>query len=86
MIGMAWRFLMAMARFQWAKWKGYETLAPAASQEYRNQKCGICPNNFGGQCGLCDCLILAKTMMAQEECPIGIWSRVWVKRKSKTNP
>jgi hypothetical protein len=84
MIGMAWRFIKAMARFQWAKHRGYETLAPAASQAFRNHECDHCVYNSEGQCELCDCLILAKTMLAQEECPAGKWSRVWIKRKSET--
>ena len=83
MIGMAWRFIKAMARFQWAKQAGYETIAPAGGQAFRNAHCNICPNNEGGQCKRCDCLILAKTMMAQEECPIGLWHRIWIKREKQ---
>jgi len=85
MIGMAWRFIKAMLRYQWAKQRGYETLAPAAAQAFRNYECDQCVFNNEGQCALCDCLILAKTMMAQESCPAGRWSQVWIKRKSKTN-
>jgi len=83
MIGMAWRFVRAMLRFQWAKWRGYETIAPVGVQEYRNTQCEKCAYDQGGQCALCDCLVLAKTMMAQEKCPVGRWSRVWIKRKMR---
>jgi hypothetical protein len=81
MIRMAWKFIRSMLRHQWAKWVGYEIIAPAASQASRNRKCEICPYNEEGQCHRCQCLIVAKTMMALEECPIGLWHRVWIRRK-----
>jgi hypothetical protein len=85
MILMAWRFIKAMARLKLAKWRGYETIAPAAVQAFRNRTCDRCQYNEEGVCHRCSCLIMAKTMLAQERCPIGLWSRVWIKRKSKTN-
>jgi hypothetical protein len=86
MIKMAWHFMMAMLRHQWAKNCGYEIFAPPAAQEYRGHQCGICPANEAGQCKKCTCLILAKTMMALEECPIGMWHRVWIKTKRPVQP
>ena len=81
MIKMAWHFLVSMIRHWWAKNLGYEIFAPPAAQAFRNNKCGLCPYNEAGQCHRCHCLILSKTMMALEECPIGLWHRVWIKRK-----
>ena len=81
MIKMAWHFVVSMARHWWAKKQGYEVFAPPANQGYRTGVCGGCPNNEDGQCKKCNCLILSKTMMALEECPIRLWPRVWIKRK-----
>jgi hypothetical protein len=68
-----------MLRHKWARVRGYEVFAPTAAQAFRNSKCGVCPDNEDGQCRRCKCLILAKTMMALEECPVGLWHRVWIK-------
>lgn len=81
MITMAWKFFTSMCRHWWAKRNGYEILTPKAAQAYRNQRCASCPANEEGQCSKCHCLILSKTLMALEECPIGLWHRVWIKRK-----
>jgi len=78
MIRMAVHFVWSMLRHQWARLMGYSVFAPVASQAYRNRQCGRCAFNEDGQCTQCKCLILAKTMMALEECPIGLWHRVWI--------
>lgn len=69
-----------MARFKWAKWNNYETIAPEGVQLFRTHQCEACDFNDEGQCQRCQCLILAKAMMAQERCPVGKWSRVWIKK------
>lgn len=79
MITMAIHFVWSMLRHQWARLMGYSVFAPPASQAFRNRKCELCPFNQEGQCERCRCLILAKTMMALEECPIGLWHRVWLR-------
>jgi hypothetical protein len=70
-----------MVRHQWAKWRGFSVLAPPGVQAWRNLKCGKCPFNEEGQCVKCDCLVLAKTMMALERCPVRLWSPVWFRVK-----
>ena len=86
MIAMTIRFIKSMARHQWAKLCGYEVIAPGGIQAFRNQKCGVCPFNREGQCEKCDCLILAKTMMALERCPIRLWNPVWIKSAGSAKP
>lgn len=81
MIGMAWKFIRSMLRHKWAIWRGYEIFAPPAAQAFRNHKCDLCPYNVEAQCQRCKCLIISKTMLALEECPIGLWHRVWIRRR-----
>jgi hypothetical protein len=85
-IKMAWKFLLAMGRHWWAKRRGYEIFTPKSALAFRDHECAICDFNEDGQCGVCKCLTISKTLLALEECPMGKWHRVWVKRKSKTNP
>lgn len=81
MIRLAWRFICAMARHQWAHWKGWEVFASDSVQDARSVVCGHCRFNEDGQCSVCKCLILSKTIMALEKCPRGYWPRVWVRKK-----
>jgi len=80
MIKMAWKFFVSMVRHQFAKWRGYEIFTPAAPLAYRDAQCAACPDNDDGQCRICRCLTISKTLMALEECPKGLWHRVWIKR------
>jgi len=79
MIKMAWKFLVAMIIHQWAKWRGYEIFTPPGPLQYRDQQCHLCEENEEGQCRICKCLTLSKTLMALEDCPQGFWHRVWLK-------
>ncbi len=81
MIKMAWKFFVAMARHQWAKWQGYEVLAPVGIHAWRDRQCQSCEFNNEGQCMKCKCLVLSKTVMALEKCPVRKWNPVWIKRK-----
>lgn len=74
-------FILSMARLQWAKWRGYETIAPANIQEARSLICNDCEFFKDGQCRICGCLIFAKAMLATERCPEHKWSRIWIKRE-----
>jgi len=80
MIKMIWHFTTSMARHWLAKRLGFQIFTPAAMQAYRDYQCGACEWNDEGQCGKCKCLTLSKTMMALEECPVGKWHRVWVRK------
>jgi hypothetical protein len=81
MIQMAMRFIWSMARHQWAKWQGYEVLAPGGIRAFRETTCLPCPFNDMGQCSKCSCLVVSKTMLALEKCPIRLWNAVWLKRR-----
>lgn len=80
MIKMVWKFVLAMLRHQTAKWRGYEVFTPRSMLEYRDRVCAVCEENEEGQCRVCKCLVISKTILAQEECPRHKWSRVWVKK------
>lgn len=80
MIKMAWKFFMAMARHKFAHWRGYDIFTPRAALEYRDAQCAPCKYNAEGQCELCKCLTISKTILALEECPDHRWHRVWVKK------
>jgi len=82
MIKMALKFVVSMARHQLAKWFGYRVIATPGVQAWRDRICRRCDSNEEGQCLKCNCLILSKTMMALERCPIRLWNPVWIKRKT----
>lgn len=84
MIAMTLKFVRSMVRHQLAKWCGYEVIAPLGVLTWRNRKCEKCRFNEEGQCVKCKCLVLSKTMMALERCPIRLWNPVWIKKKIKT--
>lgn len=77
MIRMAFHFVVSMARHQWAKFCGYDVIAPSGVQAYRNSICGPCEFNVDEQCQACKCLIVSKTMLSMEACPKRKWGRVW---------
>lgn len=80
MIWLTLKFLRSMARHQWAKWRGYYVIAPGGIRAWRETTCNKCPFNDCGQCSKCSCLVISKTMMALESCPIRLWRPVWIKR------
>lgn len=86
MIKMAFHFVASMARHQWAKWRGYEILAPVPIMVVRARKCGGCIFNEDEQCSRCKCLIASKVMMSLESCPEGFWGPSWRKKKSPYTP
>lgn len=75
---------LAVFRAFWWKIRGYKALVSVQQQEYRSSFCHICPEYHpdSGQCGVCGCLIEAKTWLAAEQCPKRFWLRV--KRKKGT--
>ena len=76
-------FIRSMFRHGWANVRGYHVIASPGVQEYRFKQCRKCEHNDEGQCQLCSCLVLAKTIMAMETCPDRRWSAEWKKRTSK---
>jgi len=84
MIKITLKFVWAMARHQWAKWRGFVVIAPPGVQAWRNRKCGKCAFNNEGECLRCHCLVLSKVIMALERCPIRLWNPVWIKRRNMT--
>lgn len=75
------RFVGAYLRAKYAKWYGYEVIAPVDAQAQRNRICNICDFFQDGECQRCGCLVMAKTMMATEKCPINRWGRIWLTKK-----
>ena len=47
--------------------------APTVVINHRRMKCRPCPARKGLMCGLCKCIIMAKTAVVSEECPGGRW-------------
>lgn len=74
------RLFVAWIRHAYAEARGFETIAPSVVQQIRNRTCARCPHSSedGFQCTKCNCLVLAKVSLAQEKCPVGKWSSVWV--------
>lgn len=75
------KFVIAMARSAWAKFAGYDILVTDNEQHARlfwcNPRC-IAFDSASRQCKACGgCFVDAKTMLSMEECPRGLWRRVW---------
>ena len=47
--------------------------ARAGTVEDRLATCGSCEHNKFGICRRCGCIIQAKTRLAGQKCPIGLW-------------
>jgi len=86
MIALFARICKEFFLLQWAKWFGYETLAPEWAVRYRWKKCKACPQFDGVQCTLCQCLVEAKVMLATSGCPQRRWYRIWQKRLTSARP
>lgn len=52
---------------------GAEVLAPPSYVNERRAICEACPQRAGLRCSICTCVIVAKTRLAQESCPIKKW-------------
>lgn len=75
-----WNFFVAWARVKWARFRGYEILAPPEVTGTRWHICDTCPFFNNAQCDMCGCLVQAKISISVEECPIGRWDARWVKK------
>jgi hypothetical protein len=42
----------------------------------RLEICKICENNKHGICGICHCVLVAKTKSEDSECPVGKWKKI----------
>lgn len=62
-----------------ASWTGHETLTPRHILLGRNKMCEGCDFFQEGLCMKCGCLVLSKTLLTTEKCPIGKWGPVWIK-------
>lgn len=78
---MPFTFVAAMVRTAWAKLRGYEVLATREHQYFREAICQDCPLFDGEQCGECGCLVMAKTALNTEKCPLNKWPRIWRKKR-----
>lgn len=73
------RFIWSFLKFNWAKIRGYDPIAPTAEVMMREGRCSRCCHYDDGQCRICKCLILSKTLLATEACPVGRWDALWRK-------
>jgi len=78
MILLFFRFVRSFFINQWAKWAGYDPIAPEHVINGRYRMCDNCDFANGGNCEKCGCLLMAKVMLSTEKCPIGKWGRVWL--------
>jgi len=62
-----------MLRVAILKFAGIKTTVPTDVQEWRHTLCRFCSSNDFGQCQECTCLVLPKTWLTQESCPLGHW-------------
>jgi hypothetical protein len=76
-------FIKAWCRYHYAKWCGYDVIAPPGVASSRFGLCQQCPFFDGAECELCGCLAMAKTLILTEHCPKGLWLAEW--RKSGRN-
>jgi len=81
-------FIWSFLRHVWAKWRGYEIIASPDVQSMRFKRCANCRYNDEGQCRLCKCLVLAKTIMSLEECPADPprWGPEWRRKRLDRKP
>ena len=60
---------------------GYQVVVSPESQAWRAELCSCCPHRVEEQCGKCGCFIEAKTWLAAEKCPVGIWQPLRRKKR-----
>lgn len=75
-----WNFVKAWVRYQWAAANGYKLIATSAVMERRSKLCETCDFYNDGVCDRCGCLILSKTLLNTEKCPVGRWGALWIKK------
>lgn len=66
-------FKNASKRIAIAAIKGDEVLVTPDVKRYRLDICKPCEHNKNNQCQICECLVIAKTILATENCPKGKW-------------
>lgn len=80
---MFWKFFTAWARTKWFYFRGYEALAPMRIVAARMEMCNLCEFESEGSCAACKCLLLSKTALASEKCPINRWGRVYTRSANR---
>lgn len=53
--------------------RGERVSVSAGVRNRRRLTCAFCPLNVSGRCRECGCFVLAKTMLATEDCPKHKW-------------
>jgi hypothetical protein len=66
-------FVGAAGRIAKAAITGDQMLVESLIKNKRLDICKMCNHNANNQCQICECLIIAKTMLATEKCPKGKW-------------
>lgn len=53
-----------------------DTAVTPAVRDERLDHCRRCVNHVKGNCRVCGCFVSAKTILASEKCPTGMWYQV----------
>jgi len=76
-------FTAALASLRAGYWKlrGWRAIVTDPEYSQRITTCYACKHfvRASEQCGLCGCLVHAKTLLTSEACPKGFWLRVMEK-------
>jgi len=67
------RFAKSMLRTAILKIAGVRATVPFDVHGARLLFCECCPSNDSGQCQECSCLVIPKTWLIHERCPLGYW-------------
>lgn len=49
---------------------------PLKNHDERMKICEVCPENLGGMCGICKCVLFIKASWKEQECPLGKWPQI----------
>lgn len=63
----------AVARVVGAAARGESVLVPVEVRVKRKLACAFCPSNASGRCRECGCFVVAKALLATEDCPLHKW-------------
>lgn len=66
-------FVSAVGRVASATMNQDPVLVDSSVKRKRLDICKICEHNVSNQCNICECLVIAKAILATENCPKGKW-------------
>lgn len=69
-------FIKFLGEFLWSVIRRRKMLASPELKLARRGICAVCPHNVNGQCQLCECLIVSKSLFLFERCPDNRWPNI----------